>query len=107
MCASVRSCVTVCHRVSSCVIVCQVHEASVRSPTCGFDVWFDNHYGIDMCGGENCWNIDDKRLAEGLYVDDLLEVRRNESASHKHGSARATTWKSPMGPFPTLSSAAL
>ena len=36
-----------------------VHKAFVHSPACGFDVWFDNHYGIDMCGDGNCYEHDD------------------------------------------------
>ena len=28
-----------------------VHAAKVHSPYCGFDTWFDNHIGVDMCNG--------------------------------------------------------
>ncbi|KAH8048220.1 hypothetical protein JL722_12624 [Aureococcus anophagefferens] len=52
----------------------ETHAAYVHSPACGFDVWFDNHYGIDMCGGGNCMGMDDDDLdPESLYVDDLVE----------------------------------
>ena len=52
----------------------ETHAAYVHSPACGFDVWFDNHYGVDMCGGGNCMGMDDDDLdPESLYVDDLVE----------------------------------
>jgi hypothetical protein len=60
----------------------EVHEAYVRSPTCGFDVWFDNHYGVDMCGGLNCWSIESEAQAEPLYMDALLERLQRAEPQH-------------------------
>ena len=54
----------------------------MRSPTCGFDVWFDNHYGVDMCGGLNCWSIESEAQAEPLYMDALLERLQRAEPQH-------------------------
>ena len=65
------------------------HASAVRSPSCGFDAFFDDHIGVDMCGGANCMFMDDDDLdPEALYVDDLL-ARLDDGA----GDQTYRVWK--------------
>ena len=60
----------------------QVHAATVLSPYCGFDTWFDNHIGIDHCGGEQCPLLRNNQAQRATAFDGVLRKVRERPAEH-------------------------
>ena len=59
-----------------------MHAATVLSPYCGFDTWFDNHIGIDHCGGEQCPLLRNNQAQRATAFDGVLRKVRERPAEH-------------------------
>ena len=64
----------------------EVHSATIHSPYCGFSVWMDNHFGVDMCGGYACPNVEDDDAQRALFMDGTLRKLRERAASDAPGA---------------------
>ena len=71
-----------------------VHAATIHSPYCGFSVWMDNHFGVDMCGGYACPNVVDDTTQRSLFIDGTLRKLRARAALEADGAGSTyRLWK--------------
>ena len=68
----------------------EVHSATVRSPFCGWDVWFDNHVGIDHCGGWPCPLLTEDHQQRAVAMDAVYSAVRSEAVDR---GATYRLWK--------------
>ena len=64
------------------------HESTVRDRYCGFDIWFDNHVGVDLCGGAACPLVTDDATQRAVAFDDVLRAVREHP-----GAPTYRVWK--------------
>ena len=70
-----------------------MHAATIHSPYCGFSVWMDNHFGVDMCGGYACPNVVDDTTQRSLFIDGTLRKLRARGAEADGAGSTYRLWK--------------
>lgn len=60
-----------------------VHSATVHGPYCGWDVWFDNHIGVDYCNGEPCPELTEDHRQRAVAMDNVVNAVERYGAKYR------------------------